>query len=130
MNNSPRTLRNVAIAAAGLSLPLIASLFWLATTTRLEEPVSSIKTPNPTKAPIYFLGPADLWQYLRNRPGGEPLPRLYLWQATALGLVFAVAAWRNRPSLHRPWLLFAGSLTIGTLLTAPWWLEALRAAGH
>jgi len=54
-------------------------LFWaIALPAPLEEPASSVKTPNPSKAPWYFLGLQEMLVYYDPWMAGVVLPSLVL----------------------------------------------------
>src|SRR5438874_13778846 len=54
-------------------------LFWsIALQAPLEEPASSVKTPNPSKAPWYFLGLQEMLVYFDPWMAGVVLPSLVL----------------------------------------------------
>src|SRR5688572_1899235 len=54
-------------------------LFWaIALQAPLEEPASSVKTPNPSKAPWYFLGLQEMLVYYDHWMAGVVLPSLVI----------------------------------------------------
>src|SRR3954464_3430012 len=60
-------------------------LFWaIALQAPLEEPASSVKTPNPSKAPWYFLGLQEMLVYFDPWMAGVVLPSLVLFGLMAI----------------------------------------------
>ncbi|MFN9367980.1 MAG: hypothetical protein ACK6CT_04305 [Planctomycetia bacterium] len=60
-------------------------LFWaIALPAPLEEPASSVKTPNPSKAPWYFLGLQEMLVYFDPWYAGVVLPSLVLFGLMAM----------------------------------------------
>ena len=52
-------------------------VFWgIALQAPLEEPASSVKTPNPSKAPWYFLGLQEMLVYFDPWLAGVVLPSI------------------------------------------------------
>jgi hypothetical protein len=60
-------------------------LFWaIALPAPLEEPASSVKTPNPSKAPWYFLGLQEMLVYFDPWYAGVVLPSLVIFGLMAM----------------------------------------------
>jgi hypothetical protein len=60
-------------------------LFWaIALQAPLEEPASSVKTPNPSKAPWYFLGLQEMLVYYDPWMAGVVLPSLVIFGLMAI----------------------------------------------
>jgi hypothetical protein len=60
-------------------------LFWaIALQAPLEEPASAVKTPNPSKAPWYFLGLQEMLVYYDPWMAGVVLPSLVLFGLMAI----------------------------------------------
>ena len=60
-------------------------LFWaIALPAPLEEPASSVKTPNPSKAPWYFLGLQEMLVYFDPWYAGVVLPSLVVFGLMAM----------------------------------------------
>jgi hypothetical protein len=60
-------------------------LFWaIALPAPLEEPASSVKTPNPSKAPWYFLGLQEMLVYFDPWDAGVVLPSLVIFGLMAM----------------------------------------------
>jgi hypothetical protein len=81
----------------------------------LEEPPSSIKTPNPSYAPAHFIGPIEAVVYVN--PYWAALGRLWFvpgWIAAAAALAWTAL---RTPG---PAPVAAVSLSAGLLLAAPW----------
>jgi menaquinol-cytochrome c reductase cytochrome b/c subunit len=70
----PEGIFRVAVACQALTIILVAmSLFWDAPLEGLADPV---QTPNPAKAPWYFLGLQELLHYFPPVVGGVLIPTL------------------------------------------------------
>jgi menaquinol-cytochrome c reductase cytochrome b/c subunit len=70
----PEVLLRVAVAVVALLLVLVLlSLFWDAPLEGLADPV---QTPNPAKAPWYFLGLQELLHYFPPVVGGVLIPTM------------------------------------------------------
>ena len=70
----PEGIFRVAIACEALTIVLVAmSLFWDAPLEGLADP---LQTPNPAKAPWYFLGLQELLHYFPPVVGGVLIPTL------------------------------------------------------
>lgn len=127
---SARRIRNASLTALGLSLPLLlACAVLIVSAACLDEPASSVKTPNPSKAPWYFSGPTELLVYFDPRLAGLFGVLFYPWCALYLGAVGASAALEPRSLADRPKLLFAAAFALGTVLASPWLWFALRELG-
>ena len=62
-----------------------ALIFWaLALQAPLEEPASSVKTPNPSKAPWYFVGLQEMLYYFDPWMAGVVLPALIIFGLMAI----------------------------------------------
>lgn len=93
---------------------------------RLEEPASSVKTPNPSKAPIYFLGPMEMLVHFDPWFAGVFGVLFYPWCAVYAGAIAAAAALKPASLSRRPALLFVVALAIGAALASPWLYFAAR----
>jgi hypothetical protein len=63
-------------------------LFWaIALQAPLEEPASSVKTPNPSKAPWYFLGLQEMLVYYDPWMAGVVLPSLVIFGLMAIPFI-------------------------------------------
>src|ERR1700675_1599388 len=70
----PEGLFRVAVACEGLAIVLVLmALFWDAPLEGLADPM---QTPNPAKAPWYFLGLQELLHYFPPVVGGVLIPTL------------------------------------------------------
>jgi quinol-cytochrome oxidoreductase complex cytochrome b subunit len=92
-------------------------IFWaIALQAPLEEPANPVKTPNPSKAPWYFLGLQELLRYFHPMVAGISIPTFIL-----LGLAAVPYVDRN-PSV-RPGdrklaiMLFTVMFMFGSVLT-------------
>src|SRR5437763_2815929 len=59
-----------------VALTAVLLLWAIALQAPLEEPASSVKTPNPSKAPWYFLGLQEMLVYFDPWMAGVVLPSL------------------------------------------------------
>src|ERR1700675_4348917 len=72
----PEGLFRVAVACEGLAIVLVLmALFWDAPLEGLADPM---QTPNPAKAPWYFLGLQELLHYFPPVVGGVLIPTLVI----------------------------------------------------
>jgi hypothetical protein len=80
-----------------------------------EGPPSSIQTPNPQRAPAYFLGPMEAVVYVN--PYWAALG--WFWYVPGLAAFAGAVVWttRREPPLGK---VAASALAAGTLLAAPW----------
>jgi hypothetical protein len=97
----------------------------------LEEPASSVKTPNPEKAPWYFLDAEEMLVYYDPWLAGVILPWLIL-SLPAACVWLVVATWLMPPtepthSIKRRlcWVAII-SLVIGAVVAAPWIISLSR----
>jgi hypothetical protein len=73
---NPEALLRVAVAVLALTIALVAtSLFWDAPLEGLADP---LHTPNPAKAPWYFLGLQELLHYFPPVVGGVLVPAMVI----------------------------------------------------
>jgi hypothetical protein len=120
-------IRNAAIAAVGLLLPLIlSSAVIISACEQLAEPASSVKTPSPSKAPVHFPGPAEWLVYRDPWFAGVFGVIFYPWCAVYAGTIAAAAALKPASLSRRPALLFVVTLAIGSALATPWLYVAAR----
>jgi hypothetical protein len=120
-------IRNAVITAIGQLLPLIlSSAVIISAREQLAEPASSVKTPNPSKAPAHFLGPAEWLVHRDPWFAGVFGAIFYPWCAVYVGTIAAAAALKPASLSRRPALLFVVALVIGTALATPWMYFAVR----
>ena len=67
-----------------VAITAILLLWAIALQAPLEEPASSVKTPNPSKAPWYFLGLQEMLVYFDPWMAGVVLPSLVLFGLMAI----------------------------------------------
>jgi len=67
-----------------VALTAVLLLWAIALQAPLEEPASSVKTPNPSKAPWYFLGLQEMLVYFDPWMAGVVLPSLVLFGLMAI----------------------------------------------
>ncbi|MGB9454985.1 MAG: hypothetical protein WCB12_03015 [Bryobacteraceae bacterium] len=111
----PEVLLRVAVAVETLLLVLVLlSLFWNAPLEGLANP---IQTPNPAKAPWYFLGLQELLHYFPPVVGGVLIPTLVVLALIVIpyfGInIEAEGFWvRNREKKMRGLAIVVGALAV------------------
>ena len=108
-------------------------IFWgVALQAPLEEPASSVKTPNPSKAPWYFLGLQEMLVYFDPWLAGVVLPSVILVGLIALPYIDfnklgnGYYTFKERPFAIVTFLfgflpLWIGLIILGTFLRGPNW---------
>jgi hypothetical protein len=108
-------------------------IFWgLALQAPLEEPASSVKTPNPSKAPWYFLGLQEMLVYFDPWLAGVVLPSIILGGLMAIPYIdfnkagngyycFKERAFAVTTFLFGFFPLWVALIVLGTFLRGPNW---------
>ena len=108
-------------------------VFWgIALQAPLEEPASSVKTPNPSKAPWYFLGLQEMLVYFDPWLAGVVLPSMILVGLMAIPYIdfnkrgngyysFAERKFAISTFLFGFMPLWIGLIILGTFLRGPNW---------
>jgi hypothetical protein len=122
-----RTTRGLVAIVCSV-LPIL--VIWLLTLTVIKfrergAPVET--TPNPSKAPVWFLGPAEVLVYANPSFSGTmyiwlvlaavPLIGLLVW---AIGILGYVTTEHPRKPLLRLRIVAGASLVLGICLSIPW----------
>ncbi len=119
----PETLLRVVVAGELLTLALVAiSLLWNAPLEGLADP---LLTPNPAKAPWYFLGLQELLHYFPPVVGGVLIPTMVVMALVVIPYfnvnVEADGIWkRNKARRLRTLTIAVGVLALGLLLLDVW----------
>jgi hypothetical protein len=112
-----RSIPAIGILAVGLLFPNLVGWYGLAWMIEADRPRSTVPTPNPVVAPIYYLSPTEALVYF------DPYWAAfgYLWFLTALAIPAALVAWTV---LSKPSFTATGvaGLAAGCLLATPWLL--------
>ncbi len=118
----------VALVAFGAPLALACAMIVAVAefeSRRLPEPPSSIRTPNPSKAPVYFLGPQELLVYADPWLAGVAKFWLGPWMILfGASLLVIALRWPRELGLdHRPGQksLALYSVLAGAVFAGPWW---------
>jgi len=131
----PRLAYGLLVLATAF-LPLLVACGVIAVT--LYEPADSSPavgpiTPNPSKAPVYLLGPADLLVAVDPWYAGTLLFWLVPWLGVLLGLaiVATIAAEPHALDMPMGWLRrrstwLAIALAAGALFASPWIVGAVQ----
>jgi quinol-cytochrome oxidoreductase complex cytochrome b subunit len=106
----------IALLATVASV-MAVSLFWNAP---LEEMANPAKTPNPAKAPWYFLGLQELVSH-SALIGGVVLPSLMVLALLAIPYLDSNPSRRPAQRQWALWFFAAFALVIGTLFRGPGW---------
>ncbi len=126
----PYLVRAEFIAGAVL---IVVLLVWsLAVDAPLEEPANPTRTPNPSKAPWYFLGLQEMLVYFDPWMAGVVLPTLIILGLAAIPYVDTnprgngYYTWRERRFAISVFLvgflgLWIGMIVIGVFLRGPGW---------
>src|SRR6202165_3168091 len=119
----PETLFRAAVAieVLGIALVLLA-LFWDAP---LEELADPMQTPNPAKAPWYFLGLQELLHYFPPVIAGVLIPGMVVVALIVIPYfninIEAEGVWlRDRTKRLRIAMIAVGALTLSLLLLQVW----------
>ena len=108
-------------------------IFWgIALQAPLEEPASSVKTPNPSKAPWYFLGLQEMLVYFDPWLAGVVLPSIILGGLMAIPYIdfnkagngyycFKERAFAVTTFLFGFFPLWIALIVLGTFLRGPNW---------
>ncbi len=108
-------------------------IFWgIALKAPLEEPASSVKTPNPSKAPWYFLGLQEMLVYFDPWLAGVVLPMIILGGLMAIPYIdfnkagngyycFKERAFAVSTFLFGFFPLWIAMIVLGTFLRGPNW---------
>jgi len=111
----------------------VVLVFWgIALKAPLEEPASSVKTPNPSKAPWYFLGLQEMLVYFDPWLAGVVLPGIILGGLMAIPYidfnktgngyyVFKERAFAVTTFLFGFFPLWIALIVLGTFLRGPNW---------
>src|SRR6202030_521576 len=119
----PEGLFRVAVACEVITILLVAlSLFWDAPLESLADPM---QTPNPAKAPWYFLGLQELLHYFPPVIAGVLIPGMVVVALIVIPYfninIEAEGVWlRDRTKRLRIAMIAVGSLTIFLLLLKVW----------
>ena len=119
----PETLFRVAVAIEILGIVLVLfSLFWDAP---LEELADPMQTPNPAKAPWYFLGLQELLHYFPPVIAGVLIPGLVVMALVVIPYfninIEAEGVWlRNRSKRLRIATIVVAALTLFLILFRVW----------
>ncbi len=119
----PETLLRVVVAGELLTLALVAiSLLWNAPLEGLADP---LLTPNPAKAPWYFLGLQELLHYFPPVVGGVLIPTMVVMALVVIPYfnvnVEADGIWtRNKTRRLRTLTVAVAVLGLGMLLLDVW----------
>jgi hypothetical protein len=117
---------------AGAVLVLLLVVWSLGIDAPLEEPANPAKTPNPSKAPWYFLGLQEMLVYFDPWIAGVVLPSLIIVGLMAIPYVDVnprgngYYTWRERRFAISTFLvgflgLWIGMIVIGVFLRGPGW---------
>ena len=129
-----RRLLNGLVAAVMAFLPLaIACGAILAMEAARDAALvtpNRVATPNPSKAPWYFMGPAELVVYADPWFAGTFAFWYYPWLVGLAGYVCAVGVWWpvKSPSSGRSPLLSLAMLSslLGLIFAAPWFYGLIK----
>jgi menaquinol-cytochrome c reductase cytochrome b/c subunit len=119
----PETLFRAAVAVEALGIVLVLlALFWDAPLEGLADPM---QTPNPAKAPWYFLGLQELLHYFPPVIAGVLIPGMVVAALIVIPYfdinVEAEGVWlRDRARRLRIAIIAVGALTIALLLLQVW----------
>jgi hypothetical protein len=113
-------------------LSVILILWGVALPAPLEEPASAVKTPNPSKAPWYFLGLQEMLVYFDPWMAGVVLPTVILGGLMAIPYidynkigngyyVFEKRAFAVSTFLFGFLPLWVGMIVLGTFIRGPNW---------
>jgi hypothetical protein len=129
-----RTLRGLT-ALAGIVLPLAsACALMIAIVSMRRETSTQSLTPNPSPAPWYFLGPAELLTYLDPWFAGTIAFWIYPWLAILVAFLVWSVVWLpaagSRAQGKQRKLPVVSSLTLGCVFAAPWWYALAKILLH
>ena len=119
----PETLFRAAVAIEILAIVLVLlALFWDAP---LEELADPMQTPNPAKAPWYFLGLQELLHYFPPVIAGVLIPGMVVVALIVIPYfninIEAEGVWlRDRTKRLRIAMIAVGALTLSLLLLQVW----------
>ena len=119
----PEALFRIIVAAEALTVALaVISLLWDAPLEQLADP---LQTPNPAKAPWYFLGLQELLHYFPPVVGGVLIPTLVVIALIVIPYfnvnVQAEGLWlKNKPGRLRTLAIVTGALTLFLAVLKVW----------
>ena len=89
----------------------------------VDTPPPSVRTPNPQKAPVYFLSPVEVLVYVDPRWAGSVGSLLGFWSVMSPLLCACTALRPNLTGLGLSWVvipLLSGVIAAGPWLAAIW----------